>query len=236
MPIKLVTLKCPECGALLSIEENRSNAFCTYCGAKILINNPTAIIEKNIDAKIKESDNEKEIQLKELEILKDSISPQKTNFNYLIPIGLLLLGGGIFTLLTSNTEGINSMLSMMLLLLGFLLVTIPFMDASDKRQEARVVVAQRKVEQMNSRNPKTKKVIPPVDVSECYDKHYMDVKYIFEEAGFTNITLRPIEKRFLSKEKDGIVTTVTIKGDESFETDQIFSADVPVTIVYNKKK
>ena len=45
MPIKLVTLKCPECGALLSIEENRSNAFCTYCGAKILINNPTVTIK-----------------------------------------------------------------------------------------------------------------------------------------------------------------------------------------------
>lgn len=34
MAIKLVSVKCPDCGQTLSIEENRTQAFCTYCGAK----------------------------------------------------------------------------------------------------------------------------------------------------------------------------------------------------------
>ena len=35
MAIKLVSVKCPDCGQTLSIEENRTQAFCTYCGAKV---------------------------------------------------------------------------------------------------------------------------------------------------------------------------------------------------------
>lgn len=34
---RLVSLKCPSCGAELSVEEDRDICFCTYCGAKILI-------------------------------------------------------------------------------------------------------------------------------------------------------------------------------------------------------
>ena len=33
--IKIVSLKCPECGANLQIEEERKQCFCQYCGMKI---------------------------------------------------------------------------------------------------------------------------------------------------------------------------------------------------------
>lgn len=39
MGIKLITVKCPECGASLDIEEGRKQLFCSYCGSKILIQN-----------------------------------------------------------------------------------------------------------------------------------------------------------------------------------------------------
>lgn len=31
------SLKCPECGATLEIEESRDMAYCTYCGAKVTL-------------------------------------------------------------------------------------------------------------------------------------------------------------------------------------------------------
>lgn len=34
---RLISLKCPSCGAELNIEDGRDICFCTYCGAKILI-------------------------------------------------------------------------------------------------------------------------------------------------------------------------------------------------------
>ena len=34
MAIKFVSIKCPECGATLDIEEGRKQIFCSYCGTK----------------------------------------------------------------------------------------------------------------------------------------------------------------------------------------------------------
>lgn len=35
--MKLITLKCPECGATLQLDQDRKECFCTYCGSKILL-------------------------------------------------------------------------------------------------------------------------------------------------------------------------------------------------------
>ena len=51
MAIQFITIKCPECGASQQVENNRDSAFCTYCGAKIMISSASehilrAIIDK----------------------------------------------------------------------------------------------------------------------------------------------------------------------------------------------
>ena len=51
MAIQFVTIRCPECGADQQLEDNRYSAYCTYCGAKIMISNANeqflrAIIDK----------------------------------------------------------------------------------------------------------------------------------------------------------------------------------------------
>lgn len=35
--VKIISLKCPECGADISIEEGHKQCFCQYCGAKIIL-------------------------------------------------------------------------------------------------------------------------------------------------------------------------------------------------------
>lgn len=69
MSIKLITLKCPDCGASIEIEDNREHAFCTYCGAKILIHNENEYVYHYVDeAEVKQAETERELRLKELEI------------------------------------------------------------------------------------------------------------------------------------------------------------------------
>lgn len=34
---KIISLKCPKCGANLSLEEGRSQYFCSYCGTKFIV-------------------------------------------------------------------------------------------------------------------------------------------------------------------------------------------------------
>ncbi len=69
MSIKFVSVKCPDCNATLSIEENRETAFCTYCGAKVIIHNDNEHIIRKIDeAGIKKAEVEQNIRMKELEL------------------------------------------------------------------------------------------------------------------------------------------------------------------------
>ena len=69
MAIQFVSVKCPECDAVLSIEKDRNMAFCTYCGAKIMLNNENEHVYRKIDeARIREAELKQMVRLKELEI------------------------------------------------------------------------------------------------------------------------------------------------------------------------
>lgn len=67
--MKLIILKCPSCGAQLSVEEGRDYTFCQYCGTKIILEKDNVFIYRHIDdADIKRAETERIIKLKELEI------------------------------------------------------------------------------------------------------------------------------------------------------------------------
>ena len=63
--MRLINLTCSHCGAELQIDADRKQAFCTYCGSKILIEDEDIQITNRIidEARLKEA----EIRLKELE-------------------------------------------------------------------------------------------------------------------------------------------------------------------------
>ena len=63
--MKLINLKCSNCGAALEIDPERTQAFCSYCGAKLFIDDENINITNRIvdEARIKEA----EVRLKELE-------------------------------------------------------------------------------------------------------------------------------------------------------------------------
>jgi uncharacterized Zn finger protein (UPF0148 family) len=76
--VTMISVKCPDCGATLSIEEGRQNAFCSYCGSKVIINNENEIVYRHIDeARIKEAEAAREIRLKELELEEARLNSQK---------------------------------------------------------------------------------------------------------------------------------------------------------------
>lgn len=77
----MLTVICPQCKASISVEEGREFAFCTYCGAKMQIAQPTYVVEPQSAAteKPKLSVSEllyrgfKEIDEGEMELAKESI-------------------------------------------------------------------------------------------------------------------------------------------------------------------
>ena len=75
MAYKLISVKCPDCGQTLSIEENRTQAFCSYCGAKILISNENEYVFRQVEeAGIKKAETDRIIRLREIEIAEKNSS------------------------------------------------------------------------------------------------------------------------------------------------------------------
>lgn len=63
MSINLISLKCPECGATLQVEEDCKECFCSYFGNRVIVQNDnekTVNINKHIvdEAEIKRVENE----------------------------------------------------------------------------------------------------------------------------------------------------------------------------------
>lgn len=79
MAVKFISIKCPECGAKLDVEEGRKEFFCTYCGTKIIMQNDNEYIYRKIDeAKIKRAEADEKVELKKLELLeKQRIADEK---------------------------------------------------------------------------------------------------------------------------------------------------------------
>ena len=53
MAIRFVSIKCPECGAALDVEEGRRQIFCSYCGSSVLIDNDNEHIIRHINAHVR---------------------------------------------------------------------------------------------------------------------------------------------------------------------------------------
>ena len=68
MNTKVAEIKCPGCGAMVHFEEGQKQAFCSYCGSPITIENASEFVTRNIDeADLKRAETERLIRLKELE-------------------------------------------------------------------------------------------------------------------------------------------------------------------------
>ena len=78
------------------------------------------------------------------------------------------------------------------------------------------------------------KIRVPKSASECKGKDYLDVKALFESAGFTNVNVRAIEDLVTGWiTKDGSVERVSINGDDDFGSSSKFDPVVEVVVMYH---
>ena len=104
--MKVISLKCPECSASLSVEEGRDQLFCQYCGAKIVLQNENERIYRRIDeADVKRSETERLIRLKELEMEAAKQEDEKASKRLKVKISLALVVAGIAMAVFGNFLG-----------------------------------------------------------------------------------------------------------------------------------
>ena len=87
------TLKCTNCNASLSIQDdNRDFAFCEYCGTKIMLDDYRSTQRIVDEAKIKQAETEKEIKMKQLELIEKRQEDKKKKIKVKMIISFSVIG------------------------------------------------------------------------------------------------------------------------------------------------
>lgn len=217
--MRLISVKCPDCGAVLDFEEDRKQAFCSYCGAKILINNENEYIYRYIDeADVKRADTDKLVKMKMLEAGKNitGIKFKLALTTTIAGVLMMLIGWGLGRLSGDGDSGWY-MLAMlgMLAIMGCVYLWISFYQSLDEGMDY---------------GDKIK--IP--DISNYDEINYQSMKELFKNAGFTNITCVPLgDLKIGILKKPGTVDSITINGKRIQSGKKRFHPDSPIVISYH---
>jgi|LAHS01.1.fsa_nt_gb DNA-directed RNA polymerase subunit RPC12/RpoP len=222
MSIKIVSVKCPECGAKLDIEEGRKQIFCSYCGAKLLIDNENEYIYRTIDeagikqaeAGMKQTEAEHDIRLKQLEIIEKKRASAELTKKIKIIISIVMGIVGIILMLAG--AGMAGLVGL-LVLEGVMFIWI----LSDNNKESDDIDFGDKAK-------------VPSSISSYENMNYTAIEEILKSAGFTNIksiALNDLTTGLLKK--PGMVDSIVINGNEVTSGGSKFPCDSSIVISYH---
>lgn len=229
MAISLISVKCPDCGQTLSIENNRTQAFCTYCGAKILIHNENEHIFRTIDeAGVQQAETDRLIKLKELELEEKRLKQQSTLRKILMPIWLILsiVILGIVIARWSTEDGFGAAFLMLFYLGGPVIgggAYLLFYLLPEKETE-------RKLAQSGG-------IRFPKGLEPFSEKQYTAIENALSDAGFTNVRCVNLHDLniFTALVNNGKVNTISVDGKEITSGGKVFMPNVQISITYHGK-
>lgn len=228
MAYKLISVKCPDCGQTLSIEENRTQAFCSYCGAKVLISNENEYIMHQVDeAGIQKAETERQIRLKELELQEQREAHGRKQRKTLTVIWLIIsiiLLVIIIPMMAGSEDGFTNGF-MMLFYLGCPIIGggayLIFKWLPEKETE-KIIARQGGIRFPNELTPFS-------------EKKYQPLEEILRSAGFTNITCVNLHDlniltAIMNNEK---IEKITVNGKPITSGGKMYMADAPIVITYH---
>ena len=207
MSIKLISVKCPDCGPRLDIEEGRKMAFCSYCGAKILIRDDNEITFREVnEAELKKAETERIIQLKKFEYAEKQRADKakKTQLRIKASIVLGIIGGGMIIIgwIGGSISGDSNSSFETMSMLGFIpIIAIMY-----------VWLAALRMDESDSFDFGNTARIPSGVSTSMNDYH--NVEQQLRNAGFTNISCLPLnDLRIGVLYKPNQVQSITVNGE-----------------------
>ena len=234
MAVTLISVKCPACGASLSIEEGRQQVFCSYCGSKVLVNNDHEYVYRHIDeAAIKKAEADKAIRLKELEI-KEKEREQKRKDKArrrlirIILVAVWIVSAAVLLLLGSDSDTCL-VVGMTLVAAGVLVVLLKLAYILHRGREREA--AERRAAGL---------IKLDVDMREesLKSKTYAVLAGELRSLGFNNIQCVNLHDLLFGRAKEGKVERITIGGKEAgiFTSNKWFKPNVMIAIYYHGRR
>lgn len=228
MGYQFISVKCPDCGQTLSIEENRTQAFCSYCGAKILISNENEYVFRQVDeAGIKKAETDRIIRLREMELAEKNSSLRKALTIIWIVLSLILIVIAIVLMLSPGNESMPGWAGGFLFLFyacapiigggGYLV----FKWLPEKENE-KIIEKQSGIRFPNGLTPFS-------------DKKYYAIEDSLRSTGFTNISCVNLHDlniltALVNADK---IAKITINGQQVTSGGKLYMPDVPIVITYH---
>lgn len=216
MSVKLITLKCPECGSFLDIEEGREFIYCSYCGAKVLIDNDNEHIYRHIDeAGIKHEETERVVRLKEMEMAEKKREAAHKAMAFKIKATMVLVLISVVMMVLGQVTSYE----MLSIIAFFPFMVIIYMWIFTTIQE------ENQVDDFQVRVPL---------ISDYQKNSYQTIEERFRNAGFSNIKCVPLNDLSLGLfQKPDLVDSITINGHSVTTEGKKYPPNVPVVISYH---
>lgn len=227
MAVTYNSVKCPECGANLPIEEGRSKIFCSYCGCQILMTNENEHIYRYIDeADIIESDNKRDIRMRELDIeerrgtFDDGLKGTLIKVWLVVTLALIVIAIGI--MFFSGDGGANGFL--------FLIYCCGPIVGGGAYLIFKVLPEKENEKQLRANGG----IRFPKGLEPFSEKNYEVVYNALISAGFTNVSCINMHDLTLGLlTKPGKVESITVEGNEITSGGKVYMPYTAITITYH---
>lgn len=227
MSVRLISVKCPECGATLNVEENREQAFCSYCGTKVLLHNENEHIFRHIDeAGVKQAETDLIVRMKQMEFAEKKRADAEKTKKLKIIISLIMASVGILMMVIGYMGGYasgdpDSGLYMLSVVGMFPLMGAGYIWLFSKNDDE---------DDWDFGD----KAIVPSSINNYENKNYSAIEVMFGNAGFTNVRCIALNDLTLGVlKKPGMVESITINGHAVTSGGKKYSKDAAVVISYH---
>lgn len=228
MAIKFTSVKCPECGASLPLEEGRKQVFCSYCGTKVMVTNENEYIYRHIDeADVKKAETDRIIRMRQQD-LDSQLNAQNTGIRKILTTIWLILSLIVLAICVVKIAFLDDFTTGFLMLFyvggpvigggGYLIFKLIPEKESDKVL-------------LNGGGIRF-----PKDIMPLSDKNYESVRSALEVAGFTNVKCVNMHDVTLGLlQKPGKVESISVNGTNITTGGRVYMPNTPIIITYHGK-
>lgn len=218
-------LKCPACGAQLSIKDSgRDFVFCEYCGAKIILDDYRSTHRIVDEAKIHEVETNRIIRLKELELEEKHHNEFEQKQKLYAKIWLVATLVIIIFVVGLNLYTYPNILGLLFLEFGVLAIAVSgvYIFKTLPNQEKDSILL------------KNGAIKFPKLEGNLEEQNYEVLKATLLASGFSNITcinLHDIKLGLLQKENG--IKSISIDGNEITSGGRAYMPDASIVITYH---